>query len=57
MEVAPAGAFVDTVLATVSDPQLEALPTNIGNVDMLFGTNNGAVPGAHDAYRSLLDSE
>jgi hypothetical protein len=56
MQVAPAGAFVDAVFATVSDARLRSLPTSVGNVDMLFGTNNGSFPGAREAYLSLLNA-
>lgn len=54
MHVAPAGDFVDAIVATVADPQIKSLPTNIGNVDMLYGTNNGAAPEADKIYRALL---
>ena len=52
--VAPAGDFSSVLLASVDDPQLRGLATNIGNVDMLFGTNNGGFPGATATYRHLL---
>lgn len=54
MYVAPADGFVEVVLATVADPQIKSLPTDVGNVDMLNGTNNGAVPGADKVYEALL---
>ena len=52
--VAPAGEFTAALLATVTDRQLKGLATSIGNVDMLFGTNNGSFPGARATYRELL---
>ena len=54
MRVAPADDFVEAILATVGDPRIKSLPTNVGNVDMLYGTNNGAVPGADKVYEALL---
>jgi hypothetical protein len=54
MQVAPAGEFVDAVLATVTDPALTSLSTAVGNVDMLYGTNNGSTPAADHVYRALL---
>ena len=57
MQVAPAKEFVEAVLATVADAKLKSLPTNIGNVDMLYGTNNGSTPAAEHVYRALLAKE
>jgi hypothetical protein len=57
MLVAPAGEFSAALLATVNDPRLQTLSTNVGNVDMLYGTNNGSYPGARAAYRELLTAE
>lgn len=54
MTVAPASDFVDATLATVADPHIRSLPTDVGNADMLYGTNNGAVPKADRVYRALL---
>jgi hypothetical protein len=54
MYVAPATEFVEAILATVADSRLQSLPTSIGNVDMLYGTNNGAAPRAYEVYEALL---
>ena len=54
MQVAPAGEFVQGLLATINDPELNSLPTAVGNADMLYGTNNGSTPSADAVYRSLL---
>jgi hypothetical protein len=54
MQVAPATDFTEAALGTVTDPHLRSVATNIGNVDMLFGTNNGGFPGARAAYEAIL---
>ncbi len=56
MNVAPAGEFTDGALSTVTDPTLRRIPTDVGNVDMLFGTNNGGFPGARAAYDAIFAS-
>ena len=55
--VVPASEFTAAVLETVQDPKLQTLGTDVGNVDMLFGTNNGACPGARATYHALLSAK
>ena len=54
IHVAPAGDFVDAILATVADDEIRSLPVHLGNVDQLYGTNSGSTPGADVVYRALL---
>lgn len=51
--VVPADTLADAVIAGVDDARLRRLE-RVGNVDMLFGTNNGTAPGARAAYQALL---
>lgn len=55
MEVAPAGEFSEALLSTVGDSDIQLFRTDTGNVDMLYGTNNGAFPAADQVYAALLD--
>jgi hypothetical protein len=52
--VAPATEFTEAAVGLVTSPELRGLATNTGNVDLLFGTNNGGFPGARAAYEHLL---
>jgi len=54
IEVAPADEFSAALLATITAPRIASLAITIGNVDMLFGTNNGGFPGARAAYQDIL---
>jgi hypothetical protein len=54
MFVAPASDFVEAILSTVGDELIRSIPTDVGNVDMLYGTNNGSAPAAQAAYEAIL---
>jgi hypothetical protein len=53
-DVVPSGEIAQALLATISDERLLALPL-VGNVDLLYGTNNGGTPGACTVYQALLN--